>query len=71
MCVFCVVKSEVSCTDPNRAFKVSEMFKEWFYLFHIASKIPWLSGDSNPVLQSPRQLLCPLHHTDSVGCHKG
>ena len=27
------IKPELICSDHNRAFKISEIFKEWFYQF--------------------------------------
>ena len=38
VCVFRVVESELTYSDPNKAFKVSEIFKEWFYQFHSPSQ---------------------------------
>ena len=32
--LFCVVQLKLTYSNPNRAFKVCEMFKEWFCQFH-------------------------------------
>lgn len=31
VCVFCVTSLELTYTDPNRAFREAELFKELFY----------------------------------------
>ena len=39
--LLCAIKSELTCSNPNRASKVSEIFKEWFCWIHpLPSEFP-------------------------------
>ena len=40
VCVFCAIKLEPTYSNPNRAFKVSEIYKEYFYLIHSLTEFP-------------------------------
>ena len=40
MCVFCAAKSKLNYSNPNRVFKVSEIFNEWLYQFHSPTEFP-------------------------------
>lgn len=34
VCVLCAIKSQLTYTNPNWAFEVSEIYKEWLYFHH-------------------------------------
>ena len=58
--LFCAVKSEQTYSDPNRAFKVSEIFLGWFYKYHSPS------FHDRPGIHIMLQACSPLystHHT--------
>ena len=61
MLLFYAVKSELTYNNLNRTFKVSEVFKEWFYQFHPSVIFHGRTQELNQGLQSPSPLLYPLH----------
>ena len=61
--LLCAIKSEQTYNTPNKAFKVSEIFKEWLYQFHKPTEFPWLSKDFN----SKPLLVCYSIHYTTVG----
>lgn len=60
------IKSKPTYSEPNGAFKVTEVFKQWFYQFHPhrpQASFHARTGELNPGLLNPSPLLYPLHHT--------
>lgn len=66
MCILCAIKLELTYNHPSRAFKVSEIFKDWFYQFHSptpTSEFPWLNGNLNSGLLRLFLSSYPLYHS--------
>ena len=67
VCVFCAYKLEPTYNDPSRAFKISEIFKEWFYQFHSLLSVSMVERRIEPCSLESCLPLYPLQQAGNLG----